>query len=440
MRSDTLVASLRGDALRAFQAGLEAVRPENLLPGRIEVGTDGLLIGGRVLPRKSGRRVLLALGKAAGTLCAAFRSLAPEWADEVILLTSHGIEVPEPEAADALLLRGAHPLPDAEGVESAQTVLKLAEGLNDHDQLIILLSGGGSALLAAPLPGIALQDIHLTTQRLLAGGAPIGAINTVRRELLAAGGGRLARAAYPAEVATLILSDVPNDFVPDIASGPTVPSPTGPTEALRVLGRWVGISSVPTSVLSLLETRLARAESHDEDTFIHSSTTILGSNLTARDAAGACLSRAGYRTSVVGRPLVGEASQRGSQLAALAAALRPTDRYALVLGGETTVTVVGNGSGGRNQELALAAAAKLPNDLNCAVLAAGTDGVDGSSANAGAVVDPGSWNRITCSGIDPARALANNDSATALGLSGDSITTGPTGTNVCDLTLLLVSG
>jgi glycerate-2-kinase len=430
---------LRSDALVAFQAAVAAVQPGNLIPSAVSFSRRRVSVLGTALPRVVGRRVLLALGKAAPTLAEAWLESLPEWTNEVLVLTPHGVPVSPQLASAATVLRGAHPYPDAAGEASARRVLELAHGLDERDLLVVLLSGGASALLAAPEAGLELCDVRAVTRALLEAGAPINAVNAVRRQLLAAGGGGLARAAYPAQVVTLVLSDVLGDPLADIASGPTVPSPTTPADALAVLGRYAVRDRVADRVPAFLE-QLAHAQRPSEQGWIERTrTVILANNGTAVEAAASSLRRVDYSTVICPTPLVGEAAARGVQLGALATAVDSPSPWALVVGGETTVTVRGSGRGGRSQELALAAAVRMTGASPCALLAAGTDGIDGVSESAGAIVDPGTISRLHAAAIDPAAALASNDSGSALAAIGDTIVTGPTGTNVCDIVIVLAA-
>jgi hydroxypyruvate reductase len=312
-------------------------------------------------------------------------------------------------------------------------LLEVARSIGGHDLLVVLLSGGGSALLAAPEQALRLEDIQGTTGLLLKAGAPIGDINTVRRQLLAAAGGGLGRAAYPAPVTTLILSDVIGNPVHDIASGPTVPSPSTPDDALSVLERHSIRDSAPRAVVEHLN--LARNLTTDDSWTAANRVEIIGDNRTAVEGAAVWLAEHGYAVEVVAASVVGEASVRGREIAA--AAEESGTPSAVVFGGETTVTVRGSGRGGRNQEVALAAAIEIEGHEGLVLLAGGTDGVDGGSENAGAVVDGSTAIKLRRSGIDPQTILDNNDSGTALEAVGDAFRTGPTGTNVCDLTLVL---
>lgn len=427
-------SELREAALTAFREAVEAVRPETLLPRALQRHDGNILLAGMDLPAVRGRRLTAAVGKAAPGLAAAWLELRPPGEEELFVLTAHGVPVPAAVEAAATVRRGAHPYPDAAGEAAARELLDRAAALGTDDLLVVLLSGGGSALMAAPAPGLELADILETTRLLLRAGAHIGAVNTVRRELLAGGGGGLARAAQPAPVRTAVLSDVIGDPLPDIASGPTVPSPTGPRDALRVLESYGVTAKVPRAVLHFLA---ARPQPSAEDWWGRCRTAILANNGMAVGAAVRTLRALGWAANAASQPLLGEAAVRGRQLGGLARALRPRRPTAHVFGGETTVTVRGGGRGGRNQELALAAALILDGLKGRVLLAAGTDGIDGPTENAGGLADGGTAARIRGAGVDPTAALANNDAATALEAAGDALRVGPTGTNVCDLTVVL---
>lgn len=432
------IERMRADALAAFEAAVDAARPENLVPAQISRSGEKVLVCGETLPEASGRRVVMSIGKAAPGLTAAWLTSVPGWTDEILVLTPHGVPVPAEVEARATILRGAHPYPDANGEASTHRLLEIAEGLGEDDVLIVLLSGGGSALMAATEESLELDDVHATTKALLKAGAAINDVNTVRRQLLAAAGGGLGRAAHPAPVRTLIISDVLGDPLADIASGPTVPSSTDANDALAVLNRFGIRETVPEAVTAYLHSAASRVADNSAWTAI-TSTNVIGNNRTAVEAAAAELIARGYDVEVAAHHLEGEASERGRELAAQSRDLESSLPSAIVIGGETTVTVNGSGRGGRNQELALAAAIELAGRSPVVILAAGTDGIDGLSDNAGAVVDPTTTGRLREAGIDPPAALAENDSGSALETIGDNIRIGPTGTNVCDVTLVLTA-
>jgi glycerate 2-kinase len=429
------ISSLRDDATAAFTAAVSSVQPVTVIPRVIDTSGPQVLVAGQPLPRASGRQLVAAVGKAAPGLAEAWLNAFPDWSDDVIVLAPHGVSASEALAGRVQLLRGAHPYPDAEGEASARRLLAEAVSLGPNDLLIVLLSGGGSALLAAPEKGLTLGDIQATTKSLLTAGAPITSVNAVRRQLLAAAGGGLGRAAAPAPVVTLVLSDVIGDPLPSIASGPTVPSSTNASDALAELSRFHVTKHIPSEVTRFLE-QLAAAPAPDDSWEASSRIQVVANNRTAVAAAADELRGRGYRVWEDPRPLEGEASERGQQLAGLANILGGGPS-AVVFGGETTVTVSGKGVGGRNLELALAGALALQGHETCGLLAGGTDGVDGMSRFAGAFVDGGTVQRIRAAGRSPEQDLANNDASTALEASDDAIFTGPTGTNVCDITIVL---
>jgi len=432
------LADMRRDARAAFDAAVAAAQPQRLVPSLVRLSGKDVLIDGKPLPRATGRHVAMAIGKAAPGLAAAWLEATSGWTDELVVLAPHGVAVPKEVEEAATVLRGAHPYPDSDGEASTHALLDIARSLGEDDVLIVLLSGGGSALLTAPMPGLTLADIRTTTELLLTAGAPIFEVNTVRRQLLAAAGGGLGRAATPATLRTLIVSDVLGDPLADIASGPTVISTTTAADALEVLDRYAVRVVVPGTVVDFL---LAAGGTHpiDDDWAVTCTTHVIANNRTVVDAAAIELQSRSYQVEMAAEPLVGEAADRGREIAANARTMESTTPSAVVMGGETTVTVRGSGSGGRNQELALAAAIGIEDNVKIVVLAAGTDGIDGASENAGAVVDTTTCRRLRKTGLDPEALLSTNDSGTALESVGDAIRTGPTGTNVCDLTLVLTA-
>jgi len=433
------VAELRTDALAAFEAAVAAVQPARLMPAAVTVHSDRLTIAGTDVPRPAGRLVVVALGKAGPTLADAWLETAGDLAHLLFVLTPHGVPVTDRVARRAMVRHGAHPYPDAAGEASARELVRLARGLEADDLLLVLLSGGTSALLAAPEPGLTLDDVLRTTRALLRAGASIGDVNTVRRQLLLLGGGGLARLAAPARVEVLVVSDVLGDPLPDIASGPTVPSPTSKADGAAVVRRFGVEAEIPDAVIAFF-TRPGGDHTDDTAWMDRVRTVVLANNRTAVEAAALELESRGYRVRVEEDHLTGEASQQGRSIGRMAAGGLGDGSQAWLTGGETTVTVRGEGWGGRNQELALAAAIEIEHAAGpCVVLAAGTDGIDGMSGNAGGLVDPTTVRRLREADLDPVESLTNNDSGTALAAVGDAIVTGPTGTNVCDLTAVLTA-
>lgn len=426
---------LTGVAREMFAAAVAAVQPDTLVAA-LHFDDDGVEFSGHVM-RPAGRLVLVAIGKAAPGLAAAFLARSSRQPDEVFVLAPDGVEVPA--GLSVALRRAAHPLPDERGAAAARELLGRLAALAPEDGVVLLLSGGGSALLAEPVAGFEFVEVAEVQALLLQAGCPIGPLNTVRRHLLATAGGRLARGcACP--ILTLALSDVIGDDPTTIASGPTAPDPTTCGDAIAVLERLGVAGRVPAVVARLRAGGGAETPKPGDPALAHAGFAVLGSSRTALRAACGCARRRGFGATVVTRRMRGEASEVGEWLAALAAGVGPGEPQALLFAGETTVDVRGSGCGGRNLEVALAAAAGLAGSSGRIVLAAGSDGVDGGSPAAGAVVDGDTLARAAMAGRDAALALAANDSWGFFAGLPDAIVTGPTGTNVADLAFILVAG
>jgi hydroxypyruvate reductase len=430
-------------ARAVFGAAVAAVRPDRLLD---TCDLNALLPGGRVR--------LLAVGKAALGLAGAAEARLGERTAEGLAVLPRGylasvpVDLPLPQRS--AVLEAGHPVPDAASVEAGRAALALAgRAAADGHSLLVLLSGGGSALLEFPAPGLELDDLRQTNRLLLRAGVPIGGVNAVRKHLSALKGGRLAAAAHPAPVAALVLSDVVGDDLAVIASGPTVADPSTFADALRVLDEAGVREAVPQAVRRHLE---AGAAGEREETpkpgdrrLARAATRLLGTNADALEGARREAERRGYRVEVRARDVTGEARAVGARLAAALRAV-PEARVGLLWAGEPTVTVMGEGRGGRCQEAALAAALALdgaPQPLT--VLAAGTDGVDGPTDAAGAVVTERTLASVRAAGLDPAAALAAHDSHGCFQAAGPHlppgeglVVTGPTHTNVMDVFVGLV--
>jgi glycerate 2-kinase len=386
------------------------------------------------------RVLLIGAGKAAAAMAAGALQVLGERVAEGTLTTKdgHGADLPRVEVWEA-----AHPVPDTRGMAGAADALRLARQAGPRDLVLCLLSGGASALWPAPVPGVSLTQLREMTDVLLRSGATIHEMNTVRKHLSRIGGGWLARAAAPARVVTLAVSDVVGGALDVIASGPTVPDPTTYADALDVL-RERGIHP-PAAILAHLQ---AGDDGEREETpkpsdaaFERATAHVVAGSREALAGAARQAERLGYRARIVAEDLEGEASSVGEQVAQLAIgslAEAPDAPLALLLGGETTVTVQGTGRGGRNQELALAAAVELEGVRGVLVAAMGTDGTDGPTDAAGAFADGGTVARGQASGLDARDALRRNDAYPFLRAAGDLIVTGPTGTNVNDVVLVLV--
>lgn len=324
-----------------------------------------------------------------------------------------------------------HPMPDENGLRGAQRILDMASTAKKDDLVICLISGGASALLPLPPPSVTFEEKQRITAALLKCGATIHEFNCVRKHLSAIKGGNLARAAAPAAVLSLILSDVIGDNLDAIGSGPTAPDPTTVADAAAILKKY-GIAAPP----------LTETPKPGDPAFRRTRNVIVGSNRLAVDAAAAKAKALGFRPLVLSTFVEGETSEVARVHAAIAKEMIATGRpvrspACLISGGETTVTIQGNGLGGRNQEFALAAAIELNGFDNVTILSAGTDGTDGPTDAAGAIADGGTIARAQASGLNARAALANNDSYHFFEPLGDLVKTGPTGTNVMDIHLLL---
>jgi hydroxypyruvate reductase len=341
----------------------------------------------------------------------------------------------------------SHPVPDARGVEGARRIAEIAAQAGEGDLLLCLISGGGSALLPLPMPPVTLEDKQETTRLLLACGATIHEINAVRKHLSAIKGGRLARLAWPAHVLSLLLSDVIGDPLDVIASGPTAPDTSTFASAWAVVEKYGLAGKIPAAARELLQQGLAgkveETPKPDDPCFRRVTNRIVGSNRLAVDAAVRKARELGYRPLVLSTTIEGETRDIAAMHAAIAreivAAGRPARPPVCVIsGGETTVTLRGGGLGGRNQEFALAAAIALEGVPGVLVFSAGTDGTDGPTPAAGAMADGATVSRAAALGLDARRMLAANDSYHFFEPLGDLVVTGPTGTNVMDVRLMLV--
>jgi glycerate 2-kinase len=351
------------------------------------------------------------------------------------------------------LVPAAHPLPDESGASAAREMLDLMRGADERTLVLCLLSGGGSALMSAPAPGLQLADKQAVTALLLEAGATIGELNAVRKHLSAIKGGKLAKAAFPAVLLTLILSDVIGDRIDVIASGPTAPDATTFADAASVLAKYGLWGRIPSRAEAYLRRGVEGQETETmkagDPCFRNAAHVLVGSLPLALDAAAAKARELGFRTEIVSREIQGEARVAARFLAGQArqarAAAPPAGRICLLSGGETTVRVLGTGRGGRNQELALAFAQEIVGLPGIAMLSAGTDGIDGPTDAAGAIVDGETVKMGETFGLEAAVFLENNDSYTFFSeldaRSGERhhVQTGPTGTNVMDIQVILVN-
>lgn len=388
--------------------------------------------------RPRGRTIVIGAGKGAAQMAAA---LEEAWDGPLggLVVTRYGYGA---KTRAIEVVEASHPVPDEAGLAAAARLRKLVEGLTEDDLVIALICGGGSALLPAPAAGLTLADEIALNEALLASGAPISAMNTIRKHVSTIKGGRLAVAAYPAKVVSLVVSDIPGDDPALIASGPTVPSAGSRQDALDAI-RTYGIR-LPEAVVAHLDTPAANAPTPDDPRFARNEVHLIASAAVSLEAAAAEAGRQGVEAVILSDAIEGEAREVGSVHAAIAREVasrnRPFAKPVVILsGGETTVTLrAKGGKGGRNSEFLLAFSIGVSGVEGIHALAADTDGIDGSEDNAGAFADGTSVVRMRTAGIDAKASLAGNDAWTAFNATGDLFRPGPTGTNVNDLRAILI--
>ena len=382
------------------------------------------------------RVLVLGAGKASGAMAAAVEEELGDRVADGFVVVKDGYAVPTRRVR---IVEAGHPVPDARGETAASAILDRARAAGPDELVIMLISGGGSALMPAPVPPITLEEKRTVTRLLLAAGATINELNAVRKHLSLLKGGQLARAAAPARIVTLVLSDVIGDPLDVIASGPTAPDSSTFDDAIAVLRRRGVWDAMPPTVRARLEAgkrgELAETPKPGDPIFERVTHHVIGNNALVTDAAVARAAELGYRPTLLTRALEGEARDVARDLIVRARALPPP--ACLIAGGETTVTVRGSGRGGRCQELALAAGLVLEGVDDVVLLAGGTDGTDGPTDAAGGFADGASATRGRRAGVDPGAALEANDANAALGASGDLLVSGPTNTNLLDLYLVL---
>lgn len=384
-----------------------------------------------------GRFIVVGAGKASAAMA---RAVEMNWRGPVsgLVVTRYGYEVP---CTQIEIVEAAHPVPDAAGMRAAERILELVSNLREDDLVLCLISGGGSALLPLPAKGLTLDLKQDVSRALLASGASISEMNCVRRHLSAIKGGRLAAACHPARVLTLLISDVPGDRPVDIASGPTVGDPTTSADALGIVRRY-GIE-LPAAVLDLLQSGRGESVKPNDPRLRGASVCAIATPQMALEAAAAVGREAGIAVHILSDAIEGEARDVGKVFAGIARQIAErrqpfTAPCILLSGGETTVTVRGNGQGGRNVEYLLSLAIALEGHPGIHALAGDTDGVDGQEEIAGAYVGPHSLSRAESLGLRPKDMLVNNDAHSFFSALHDSVITGPTLTNVNDFRAILI--
>ena len=429
--------------VKIVRAALAAVDPYQAVLNTFQIEDNKFKCGEQVYSRADIHQLwVIGAGKAGFPMAKAIQELFSEWNPRGCVIVKEG-HSPQTKLNPGLTLRAAgHPIPDERGIKATQEIIELLAGVRADDLVICLISGGGSALLSAPAAGLTLQDLQSTTEWLLRAGADIEAINRVRKHLDTIKGGGLARRMTPAQGITLILSDVLGDSLESIASGPTVPDSSTYQDALTVLEQFDLVSKVPQRVLWHLQNGanglVDETAKPGDSCFERLSEYVIGSNKIAARAACAQAAENGFNPILLTTYLQGEARQAGRFLAAIlkqvAATDQPVKRPAmLVAGGETTVTVRGDGLGGRNLECALGAVPDMDGLRDTCLLTLATDGGDGPTDAAGAIVTGDTLRRALSAGLLPEDYLARNDSYHFFAALGDLLKPGPTLTNVNDL-------
>jgi glycerate 2-kinase len=390
------------------------------------------------LPQKpKGRTIVVGAGKGSAQMAAAVETC---WDGplEGLVVTRYGFAAP---CKQIEIIEASHPVPDDAGLFASGRLLKLVEGLTEDDLVIALISGGGSALLPSPAGALSLADEIAVNKALLASGAPISAMNVIRKHLSMIKGGRLAALAYPAKVVSLVVSDIPGDDPALVASGPTVPGAGTRAEALDLIRLYK--LDLPASVMAHIATSEADAPSPADIRFARNEVHVIASAGVSLEAAAVAARMAGIEAAILSDAIEGEAREAAHVHAAIAREIlnrnRPfTKPIVLFSGGETTVTLTGKGKGGRNSEFLLSLAIDIDGSNGIHAMAADTDGIDGSEDNAGAFADGGTVARLRKVGLVPAEMLRNNDAWSAFNAIGDLFVPGPTGTNVNDLRAILI--
>lgn len=410
--------------LSLFETAVAAADPAVVLPAHLP-------------PPPKGRTIVVGAGKASAAMGLALeRHWSGELSGLIVTRYGHGAPCQRIEVVEA-----AHPVPDEAGRVAAARILELVQGLGEDDLVLALISGGGSSLLSLPADGLTLADKQAVNRALLRSGASIDEMNCVRKHLSAIKGGRLAAAAFPARTVSLLISDVPGDEPAVIASGPTVPDPTRAADALAIIARY-GIE-LPPHVRDHLHGSAAETPKPGDPRLARSEVRLIAAPQLSLEAAAAVARSAGVAPVLLGDALEGESRELGKVMAGIARSVRrhgqPAKSPAVLLsGGESTVTVRGEGRGGRNVECLLGLAVALDGEPGIWAIAGDTDGIDGAEEVAGAIVTPDTLARARSAGLDPRAVLAANDAHSLFEILGDQVVTGPTLTNVNDFRAVLV--
>ena len=450
-QTNDLLKQMRNEAIRLFNASLKRVNPYEAVRQFVRLDGNQLMLGQENQPQieldleKFHRIFLVGGGKATAPMAKAMEGLLGAKVNRGIITVKYGFTE---KLSFTEIIEAGHPLPDQNGVEGTKKIIDLLEQAGKKDLIFSLISGGGSALLPHPAGDISLEEKQAVTKRLLECGASIDEINAIRKHISTSKGGQMARAASPATTINLMLSDVVGDKMDVIASGPFVPDPSTFTKARQILEKYRLFNDTPLSIREYLkkgmDNRVAETPKKKDPIFERVHNFIIGSNILALDEAKQEAEKMGYHTLILSSMIEGETLDVAGVHTAIAKEILKTARpvgppACIISGGETTVTIQGEGLGGRNQEFCLAAALNI-RDLppRVVVLSGGTDGNDGPTPAAGAIVDPLTINRGKEKGMDALEYLGNNDSYHFFQKTEELLVTGPTNTNVMDVRIMLV--
>jgi glycerate 2-kinase len=448
--TEARITKLRREVKQLFLYGVDAVNPYNAVKKALRVQKNKILIGlgkSDMLScdlRRFERIIVVGMGKATALMAKAVDEILGSRIKDGCVVVKYGYTA---ELEAIRTIEAGHPLPDENGLKGAQEIAQLVEAAQENDLIIFLISGGGSALLPLPADSVAFEEKQRMTRQLLECGADIQEINAIRKHISKVKGGQLARLAYPATIVSLILSDVVGDRLDTIASGPTVPDNTTFKEAQGIINKYNLADRIPDSIRARIESGV-RGDIDDtpkygDRIFKKTHNLIVGSNLIALKAIEKKARAMNYHTLILSSSIEGEAREAAKVLAAITKEITNSGHplrspACIISGGETTVTIRGKGKGGRNQELGLAAAMALASVDNFVFLSAGTDGTDGPTDAAGAIVDGQTIKSALEAGINPNEALKNNDSYHLLKRTDELLVTGPTNTNVMDIQIILL--
>ena len=437
---------LRADAREIFEAGLQAVDPFAAVSKSLQLNKDHLRVGDRTYDLSVIENIFVAgCGKAAAPMALALKTSLGARIRYGVIVVKYGHKL---QLEKIKVIEAGHPIPDEAGLEGARQIAELARRCSASDLLFFLVSGGGSSLLPYPAGGLSLQDKQRTTDALLRSGARIQEVNAVRKHISQIKGGRLAQLAAPARIISLALSDVISDSLGAIASGPTAPDSSTYADCLQIIRQYGVRSQIPPAVIHLLqrgvEGRIAETPKPGDGSFRQVQNIIVGDNRTALTAAERRARALGYHSTVLSSSVEGESRTVAKSHSALIKEIMRIRRAVsppacFLSGGETTVTVRGEGLGGRNQEFCLAAAIEIDGLHGVVILSGGTDGTDGPTDAAGAIVDGSTAARGRAKDLDAGIYLSRNDSYHFLRATDDLLITGPTLTNVMDLQVTLVA-